>query len=282
MELGIFAYTFVRQTVEQVMDAIQVHGLAHTEWNHTAIGLPQVPDQVDGDLARRVRTAAAERGIAVDSVAGYVNMIHPDPARRQADLERLMGLIRAAPSFGAGIVALCTGTRDSDNMWRRHPANDDPEAWTDLRASMATVVPVAEAHDVTLSFEPEVNNVVDSAAKARRLLDEIASPHLKVTVDGANIFHRGELERMHDLLTESIELLAGDIALAHAKDLDRDGDAGHVPAGHGKLDYEHYIGLLKRAGFDGPILLHGLQEDQAKGCIRYVRRFLDAPTERGA
>jgi sugar phosphate isomerase/epimerase len=160
-------------------------------------------------------------------------------------------------------------------MWRRHPANDNPDAWDDLCASLTEAVRVAEDYDVTLTIEPEVNNIVHTAKKARRLLDEIKSPHLKVTFDGANIFHEGELPKMHELLTEAIDLLAGDIILAHAKDLDRDGDAGHLAAGQGKLDYNHYIGLLKKAGFTGSILLHGLEEDQVEGSLSYVRSFLD-------
>jgi sugar phosphate isomerase/epimerase len=111
--------------------------------------------------------------------------------------------------------------------------------------------------------------------KARRLLDTIKSPNLKVTFDGANIFHSGELPRMRELLTEAIDLLAGDIVLAHAKDLDHDGDAGQLAAGQGKLDYGHYIGRLKKAGFAGTILLHGLVEEQVQDSISYVRGFLD-------
>jgi len=80
---------------------------------------------------------------------------------------------------------------------------------------------------VTLAFEQEVNNVVDSAQKARRLLDEIGSPHLKVTMDAANIFHAGELARMSEVLDRAFALIGKDIVLAHAKDLSRDGDAGH-------------------------------------------------------
>ncbi len=48
---------------------------------------------------------------------------------------------------------------------------------------------IARQANVILAFEPEVNNVVDSAKKALRLMDEIGSPHLKVTMDAANIFH---------------------------------------------------------------------------------------------
>jgi sugar phosphate isomerase/epimerase len=275
MELGIFAYTFVRPTVEEVFDCVKAYGLEHTEFNFTAIRMQEVPYQIDEALARSVRTAAVERGITVDSVGGYTNIVHPDPEQRRAEMKRLIGLIRAARSLGTGVVALCTGSRDPESMWRWHPANDDPDAWGDLCTSLDKAVRVAEDHEVTLTIEPEVNNIIHTAEKARRLLDEIKSPRLKITFDGANIFHKGDLPKMRELLTETIDLLAADIILAHAKDLDHDGDAGHLAAGQGKLDYDHYLGLLKKAGFSGPILLHGLEEDQVESSIRYVRSFLD-------
>ncbi len=76
--------------------------------------------------------------------------------------------------------------------------NDSPEAWRDMVACMRDAVRIAKQADVVLAFEPEVNNVVDSAKKSRRLMDEIGSPHLKVAMDGANIFHAGELARLSE------------------------------------------------------------------------------------
>jgi sugar phosphate isomerase/epimerase len=274
MKLGIFANTFIRKSIEEVYECVTSHGIHHTEFNFTAIGMREVPEQVDDALAERVRTAAAERKLTVASVGGYINMAHPDSKQRQKDVKRLLGLIRTAPSLGAHVVALCTGSRDPESMWRRHPANDDPDAWEDMRTSIAEAINVAEDHEVKLTIEPEVSNIVHTAQKARRLLDEIKSPYLKVTFDGANIFHEGELPMMREMLTEAIGLLADDIILAHAKDLDHDGEAGLLAAGQGKLDYGHYIGLLKKAGFAGTILIHGLGEEQVEDSVRYVRSFL--------
>ena len=83
MQLGIFTYTFVRSTVEEVFDAVRAHGMANTEWNYVAIAQQEVPDRIDPAFAERVRGAAAERGITVDSIAGYTNLVDPDPARRR-------------------------------------------------------------------------------------------------------------------------------------------------------------------------------------------------------
>ena len=275
MQLGIFAYTFVRPTVEEVFDAVRAHGMANTEWNYVAIEQQEVPDEVDPAFAKRVREAASERGISVDSIAGYTNLVDPDPERRRAGLQRLCGLIRAARAHGAGKVALCTGSRDAESMWRWHDGNDDADAWADLLASLGACIRVAEEADVTLVFEPEVNNVVHTARRARRLLDEIQSPRLKVVFDGANIYHKGELARQHEMLTEAIDLLGADIALAHAKDIEEDGDAGHSAAGTGKLDFGHYLGELARAGYDGPLLMHGLEEHQVPDSVRFLRGHLE-------
>ncbi len=62
--------------------------------------------------------------------------------------------------------------------------------------------------------------------------------------------------------------------LAHAKDLDRDGEAGQIAAGRGLLDYDHYLDLLARAGFDGPLILHSLGEADVSGCVALLREKL--------
>lgn len=276
MQIGIFARTFSRPTLEGVLDAVQAHGIRQIQFDMVCVGLPEMPDEIDPQMLGVWRAAVAARGLSVASLSGTFNMIHPDVAERQKGLRRLGVMMDAAQPLGTSVITVCTGTRDPNSMWRRHPDNDEPDAWRDLLATMGEAVRMAETAGVTLAFEPEVANVVDSAQKARRLLDEIRSPHLKVVFDGANIFHRGELARMHDLLAESVDLLAGDIVLAHAKDLDRDGEAGHLAAGHGLLDYRHYLALLQKAGFAGTILLHGLKEEQVAGCVQFLQGHLDA------
>ena len=161
-------------------------------------------------------------------------------------------------------------------MWRPHPDNDTPEAWDDLVVSMRQAIQVAEEYQVTLAFEPEVANVVDSAIKARRIIDQIGSPYLKVVMDGANIFHTGELPRMREILDEAFALLSEDIAFAHAKDLDRDGEAGHLAAGKGLLDYDQYLSLLNNIGSDVPIILHGLSEAEVDGCVAFLRGKIES------
>jgi len=271
MQIGILIGTFARPTLETRLDAVKACGLDCVQLSMGSVGLPAMPDEIPAELIGRIRGAADGRGITIAALEGTFNMSHPEPEHRRSGLRWLQALAAACQGLGTNKIHLCTGTRDRASMWRRHPENDSPEAWRDMVACVRQATEIARQAGVILAFEPEVNNVVDSAEKARRLLDEIGSPHLKVTIDAANIFHTGELARMSEILDQAFSLLGKDIALAHAKDLSRDGDAGHEPAGHGKLDYDRYLSLLFASGFRGPLLLHGLSEAQVPGCVTFLR-----------
>jgi sugar phosphate isomerase/epimerase len=274
MPIGVFLGTFFRPTLGARLDAVKACALDCVQLSMDCAGLPAMPDEIASGLAGRIRREAAVRGITIAAVQGTFNMSHPDAEHRRAGLRRLCVLASACQQLGTSKIHLCTGTRDRENMWRRHADNDSPEAWRDMAACVREAVEIAEQADVVLAFEPEVNNVVDSAKKARRLLDEIRSPHLKVTMDAANLFHAGELAHMSAVLDQAFALVGKDIVLAHAKDLSHDGDAGHEPAGRGKLDYDRYLSLLHANGFTGPLLLHGLTEAQVPGCVAFLREKL--------
>lgn len=276
MEIGIMARTFVRPTLAETLDAVRAHGIEPVQFGLECAGLSPMPDRLDPGDCDRIRRELAARGVRMAAVSGTFNMIHPDPAQRSLGLRRLRELASACDRLGTSIITLCTGTRDPASMWRRHPENHSPEAWEDLLASMREAARIAEECGVTLAVEPEVSNVVDSARKARALLDALASPHVKIVIDGANLFHAGELPRMREILDEAFALLGPDIVLAHAKDLSRDGEAGHDAAGTGLLDYDRYVALLSAVRYEGPLILHSLQEAQVAGCVAFLRGKLAA------
>jgi sugar phosphate isomerase/epimerase len=285
MRIGVLSGTFGRPTLAANLDAVKACGLDCEQLSLDCAGLPSMPDRIAPEVAQRIRREAAAHGVEIVSLQGTFNMSHPDAAHRRTGLRQLAVLAEACPRLGVSKIHICTGTRDRENMWRRHPDNNSPEAWRDMVACVGEAAAIAKHSGVVLAFEPEVNNVVDSAKKSRRLMDEVGSPHVKVTMDAANLFHAGELAHMDEVLDEAFALVGHDIVLAHAKDLSHDGDAGHEAAGHGRLDYARYLSLLLAYGFHGPLLLHGLSEPQVPGCVAFLRKKLrqaiSAPSKPG-
>ena len=270
MKIGIFAKTFARPTSAETLEAVASQGITHVQFNMSCAGRPTLPAVFEPDLCERIAARFHRHGLTMAAISGTFNMAHPDPAIRRAGIDGLEILACSCVLLGTTIVTLCTGTRDPVDMWRPHPENDTAEAWRDLSATLREALVRTRPYGVTLAFEPEVANVIDSAPKARRLLDEIGSPRLKIVIDPANLFHDGALPRMAEVLDEAFACLGPDIVLAHAKDLVADGEAGHCAAGTGCLDYDHYLRLLRRNGYDGPLILHALREDQVPESVAFL------------
>jgi sugar phosphate isomerase/epimerase len=274
-QLGIFAKTFPRPTLEENLDAVRYHWLGVVQYNLACAGLHSLPDRIEPGLARQIGAAAAARRITIAAVSGTFNMIDPVRERRDDGLRRLGQLAGVCGLLGTKIITLCTGTRDPDDMWRGHPANGHADAWADLLAAMERATAIAEEHDVWLAVEPETANVVDSPAKARRLLDELRSPRLKIILDPANLFHARDLPHQRAILDAAFDLLWPDIVLAHAKDVRVvDGTVHHVTAGTGVLDYHHYLTLLRHIPV--PLIVHGLAEEEVGGALAFLRGTLAA------
>ncbi len=268
-QIGILlSTTYTTGTLEERLDEAKAHGLACVQVSMGCAGLPEMPDAIPAGLPERFRREAAARELMVASVTGTFNMCHPDAEQRRLGLRRMRVIAEAFPQLP---IHICTGTRNPQSMWRNHPDNKSAEAWRDMAACVREAAEIARQTKSVLAFEPEVNNIVDSARKARQIMDEIGSAHLKVTMDPANIFPAGSLPRMKEILEEAFSLVGRDIVLAHAKDLDHDGDAGHKAAGEGLLDYELYLRLLRAQRFSGPLLLHGLSRAQVPGCVAFLR-----------
>ena len=268
MELGIFAKTFDRPTLEETLDAVRDSGLRTIQFNMALAGGSSLPDEIPARLAAQISAQANGRELRIAAVSGTYNMAHPDPDARAAGRPRLAGLIAAAPSLGTRVVTLCSGSRDPDDMWRHHEDNHTREAWRDMLDGIQAALTIAETHDVTLAIEPEHNNIVDCAPTARRLLDEIRSPHLKVIIDAANLIEAGDLDAQGDTLRLAFDLLGDDVVLAHAKDVRHDGAI--VAAGQGQLDYPLYLTLLARAGKNIPLILHGLDETHVSNTVAFL------------
>ncbi|MGD0224024.1 MAG: sugar phosphate isomerase/epimerase [Terriglobia bacterium] len=272
MKLGIFARIFRRPSLDEVLACVRAHGLTAVQFNLSCAGLDSLPEVLEPSICREIHTAFKRYGLEMVAVSGTFNAIHPDFATRTAGIRRCCQLIRQASLLGTTTVSLCTGTRDPWDPWRFHPDNSQPAAWHDLLATLDLLLRVAQENQIILGIEPEVTNVVDSARQARRLLDECQSRYLKIIFDGANLFHGDNLVRMKDVLEEAFDLLGRDVVIVHAKDIQAGDPTQRQPAGTGALDYDTYFRLLKHNGFDGPVVLHNLDETEVDSSVKFVRQ----------
>ncbi|CAN5733647.1 sugar phosphate isomerase/epimerase [soil metagenome] len=217
-----------------------------------------MPDEIGPATIDLIHRACRDRGVSIAALSGTFNMIHPDSDEREAGLRRLDVLAAAAASIDIPLISLCTGTRDRENMWRHHPDNSLRAAWNDLTASIHRAIEIAEIHNIRLGIEPEPGNVVSDSMKARKLLDEIGSDRVGIILDPANLLDGADAAQIETKLEDAFALVGSRIVSAHAKDRDLGGSI--VPAGKGIVPWKDFLTRLSASGFSGPLLLHGLSE----------------------
>jgi sugar phosphate isomerase/epimerase len=274
MQLGIFAKTFDGAEPEPVLRQAAAAGYAAVQYNMACSGIGSLPVEVPDAAAAAVAAAAKANGIAIAAVSATYNMLHPNLAQRALGRAAFGAIAAKARAMGTNLVTLCTGSRDATDQWRHHPDNDTDGAWSEMLREFQVLLPIAERHHVILGVEPELANVVSSAAKARRLLDTLRSDRIKIVLDPANLFETEAARPSTEIIAEAVDLLAGSIVLAHAKD--RKPDGGFTTAGTGVIDFARYVAGLRVSGFTGTIVTHGLAAREAPAVARFLQQQIDA------
>jgi len=268
MQIGIFAKTFSATGAQPVFDAVKQSGYEVAQFNMACLGMPSMPETIAPAIADEIAKASAASGVAIAAISGTYNMIHPDTAVRANGLARLAAIIRAAPLMGTQLVTLCTGTRDAKDQWKHHAENSGGEAWRDLLEELGKALVLAEENNVDLGIEPELANVVSSAKQAKRLIDELKSPRLRIVLDPANLFEVASPRESQMIIARAVDLVSDCIVMAHAKDRRANGE--FTAAGSGVIDFPHFIDCLRSAEFDGPLVAHGLSEQEAPGVAAFL------------
>ena len=272
MRLGVFAKTFAGETPLEVLSAAKAAGFECVQYNMACSGLGALPRVVPEEAVEAIRAASEATGVGIAAVSATYNMIHPDVAVREAGRAAFEAIAGAALGMGTGLVTVCTGSRDAEDQWRWHPGNESAEAWEEFRAEMRLLLPIAERHGVVIGVEPEMANVVRDAARAREMLDGLPGAPVGIVLDPANLFEDVAGFRNGAVIDEALGMLSDRIVMAHAKD--RDAKGRFVEAGQGVLDFGRFLGGLRRAGFDGPVVTHGLSAEVAPGVARLLKGCL--------
>ena len=272
MELGIFSRTYALDGIDRIFAQAVSDGFQTTQFNFSSAGVPSLPTEWPEAAVGQVLAGAKRSGLSICAISGTYNMAHPDGSRRKADRIGFTNVVRAAQFLQVPLVTLCTGTRDATNPWSAHPDNGSRAAWSDLRGELDFALELAERHGVALGVEPEPANVVADATVARRLLDEVRSPKLKIVLDAANLLPAEKQRRQAEVVAEAVGLLGADLGLVHTKDVGPAGEA--VAAGRGMVDFRTFLKAIRSTAYRGPLVSHNFPPHEATRVSNYLRQIL--------
>jgi sugar phosphate isomerase/epimerase len=270
MEIGIFSKTFQEDNLERVLQKMSLNDIHHTQFNLTSAQVETMPYSITEKKIEEIRRLCKKYEVYLDAISGTFNMIAPNLEEREDGCRRFHVLCQIAQELMIPVVTVCTGSRNPESKWKWHRENDTQEAWKDLLYTTDQILKSAVQYNCILGFEIEASNIIHSASLARKYLDFFQSEHLKIIMDGANLFTQGQLTQQEKIFEETFKLVGKDIVLAHAKDLVFEEEITFTAAGKGVLDYKCYLLLLKKYGYTGALIMHGLGEKQVSESVAFL------------
>lgn len=274
--LGIFTNVYRGLTLDEAAARIKADGFRSVITSFSFADVRFNPAAPDWDAVAKVRAALDREGLAVAGLYGYYNMVAPDAELRRKGRERMEFLLANWKRFGSPHVTTETGTYTTKGDPVDSPKNASEEGYQDLKQEMAGLVKLAEQNGAIVNIEVSHRQVIGTVDRAERLLREIPSPSLQVTLDPANFYRAQDLPDTKPMLQEMFRRLGPRIVMAHAKDVRKVGDKlEYPPAGQGMIDYLSYLSLL--AQLDRPIdlVLEYLKPDDVAGTVAFLRKVMD-------
>lgn len=283
LRIGVRAHDFGKLPAEELAQRIAAQGLSCVQLavGKAIAGVDLAPGILNPGLAFHIGRAFAACDLQIAVLSCYINLSHPDPAAKAPLLRLFKEHLRYVRDFGCGLVATETGSLNPD--WSFHPDNRSEAAYKALVPVVAELVAEAEHFGVIVGIEGVATHVLNSPARIRRLLDDVASRNLQIVFDPVNLLSIENYQGQERIMKESFDSFGDRIAVIHAKDFSFEDSPPPPPrlrqlqAGSGGLHFPFLLKWLQAHKPGISILLEETSEAFAAGCVRYLHQQAGLP-----
>jgi len=229
------------------------------------------------------RKMAEDRQLTIPMLCCSPDFTHPDPAFRQAEVDKEKGWIDMCAELGGQFCRVLSG--------QRRPEVSREDGIRYAAESIEACIPHAAALGITLIIEnhykdnywkyPEFAQKMDVFCD---LVDRIQSPHFGVNYDPSNTILAGEdpLELLDRVKHRIVTMHASDRYLKEGTidDLRLEEDSvgyarrlAHGVIGRGMNDYDKIFSTLRQVGFDGWVSIEDGEDgmEQLHESVRFLR-----------
>ena len=200
----------------------------------------------------------------------YLNLANPDEKQLRTTQDKYLANIRFAAHMGVGVVGTETGAPNTEYKF-------EEACWSDWALErfidgLRPVVEYAEKMGVLVAMEPVVRHIVCNPVRARKVLDEINSPNLRIILDPVNLLESYNYEKQDEIFDQAIELLGKDVAVLHVKDfVIQDGRLISVPVGFGQCHWDRIMPYMKKEKPYMHATLEDTKPENAVEALHYIQ-----------
>lgn len=244
---------------------------AHRDLGYRAAYCPSVSID-DKDRIKEIERAFAKHDVVIAEVGRWCNLLEADPAKRKANLEKVIDGLAVADAVGARCCVDIAGSYNAKVWYGPHPDNVSKKFFDATVENARKIIDAVKPRRAKFGFEMMGWALPDSPDSYLELLKAVDRKAFAVHLDPCNLVNSPR--RFYDntgLIDECFDKLGPHIVSCHAKDLAWDVEMNlhfrEVTVGTGSMDYRTYLKKLAQFAPDAPLMLEHCpnQEEYRKG-----------------
>jgi sugar phosphate isomerase/epimerase len=268
VELGLSTGAFFHDDLLRNLPAVKRAGFRNVEVCVGALkgGRAVHYDWRDAAYTERLAAALREHGLKAPSLhAPYSpdeDPAHPDAARRKATLETLIGVARVLKTLGGRTMVVHIGV----NEFNLGDAAEKARRIDHVRKLLPPLVEEVASLGLRLALENLLPHILGGEVE---VLLELLSPYPKETVGVCFDTSHGNLwgrPTVYEALEKSLPRLFH----THLSDNKRKFD-DHFPPGDGDVDWVRVADILRRARYDGALMLEVFRDPKQSGTEELIQ-----------
>ncbi|MCI9072350.1 MAG: sugar phosphate isomerase/epimerase [Lachnospiraceae bacterium] len=246
MQLGIRLHDTKELPFEERIADVHALGFAcgHLALSKVIREFSTADEALTPGLAMYIKNVFARNQVDIAVLGCYLNLANPNQEQLKKAMNRYMAHVRFASWLGCGVVGTETGA--PNETYSYVPECHGEEALRTFIGNLRPIVKYAEQMGVVMAIEPVWRHIVSNPGRARRVLDEIASPNLQIILDPVNLLDISNYQDQEAIVEEAIDILGPDVAMVHLKDfMPVEGKLEAMACGLGRMKYQTVLKFIK-------------------------------------
>ncbi len=271
MNIGIRLHDTAAGTLEERAEFVKQQGFTCVHLAMSKVIDPKYMDPAMATPGLASYLNKALKGLDTAVLGCYLNLAHPDEKKYQEILKKYVAHLQLCRWMNASVVGTETGNPNAE--YRYDPVASHTDAALSLFIDrLHPVVDAAEKIGATIAIEPVYTHIVSDGKRARKVLEAIHSPNLKIIFDPVNLLHPDNLQRRDAVLEEAMDLLGDEIAIVHLKDYHAKPEKLEACApGLGEMNYDAVLRFCNERKPHVQMTLENTKPDNAEA----ARLFLE-------
>lgn len=208
-------------------------------------------------------------------LGAYFNPIHPDPKVVEEGIENFKNHLKIANSLKTKFVGTETGSL-MGSPWGYVKENHSNESLNQVIHVIKDLADTASTYKSYIAIEGAYAHVAYSPQRIKKILEEVKSPYVKVTIDLFNYLHLGNYQDRMEIFETCLNLLRDDIVIFHLKDfIVQNEKLVQVGLGQGLMDFPKIIRHIQEVKPEAYLIFEGVTGEDIKTSYDYIKSLLE-------